>query len=473
VVEQLKTFDAGFLGAEDADQHISLAIGGLAVLEGPIPERKALRATLAERIGTCPRFAQRLRRRPFDLGAPEWVDAPDFNLAHHVRRIALPRPGDDAELYQLVADVMSRRLDRSRPLWEIWVIEGLADGGWAMLMKVHHCIADGIATAHMLAGLSDGGIRDSFTSRIRAAAEPTGEPRNTLTPLGFGANPVSWVSGLWGTAAGVTTTAARAARGAAELAVGLLRPTPSSLNGPISSLRRYSAARVSLEDIRKVCRRFDVTINDVALAALAESYRSVLICRGEQPLPDSLRTLVPVSMRSADAVDNTGNQVSVMLPYLPVEEGNPIRRLRLVHSRLSRTKSTGQRQAGNAFVSLANRIPFALTAWVVRLATRLPQRGVVTLATNVPGPREPLEIMGRKVIRVLPVPPIAMQLRTGVAMVSYSDYLFFGILADFDTVPEVDEIAHGIEVAVARLVAICKKRQTAHDHRGLHLVTSA
>jgi hypothetical protein len=289
-VEYLTTFDAGFLGAEDSDERISLAIGGLAVLEGPIPDREALRATLAERIGSCPRFAQRLRRRPFDLGAPEWVDDIDFNLAHHVRRIALPRPGDDAELYQLVADVMARRLDRSRPLWEIWVIEGLADGRWAMLMKVHHCIADGIATAHMLAGLSDGGIRDSFTSRIRAAAEPTGEPRNTLTPLGFGANPVSWVSGVWGTATAVTTTAARAARGAAELAVGLLRPTPSSLNGPITSLRRYSAAQVSLDDIRKVCRTFDVTINDVALAALAESYRTVLIRRGESPAPESLRT---------------------------------------------------------------------------------------------------------------------------------------------------------------------------------------
>jgi diacylglycerol O-acyltransferase len=281
------------------------------------------------------------------------------------------------------------------------------------------------------------------------------------------------VSQLWGTAAAVTTTTARAARGAAELAVSLLRPTPSSLNGPITSLRRYSAARVSLDDIRRVCQTFDVTINDVALAALAESYRAVLIRRGEQPLPESLRTLVPVSMRSADAVENTGNQVSVMLPYLPVEEENAVRRLRLVHSRLSRTKTTGQRQAGNAFVSLANRIPFALTAWALRLATRLPQRGVVTLATNVPGPREPLQIMGRKVIRVLPIPPIAMQLRTGVAMLSYADDLFFGILADFDSVPDVDEIAHGIEIAVARLVAVCKRHKTARDHRGLHLVTTA
>jgi diacylglycerol O-acyltransferase len=178
-------------------------------------------------------------------------------------------------------------------------------------------------------------------------------------------------------------------------------------------------------------------------------------------------------MRSADAADNTGNQVSVMLPYLPVEEENPVRRLRLVHSRLSRTKSTGQRQAGNAFVSLVNRVPFALTTGLVRLLTRLPQRGVVTLATNVPGPREPLQIMGRTVIRVLPVPPIAMQLRTGVAMLSYADDLFFGILADFDNVPEVDEIAHGIEVAVARLVAICKRHKVAHDHRGLHLVPTA
>ena len=469
-MEHLTTLDAGFLHAEDSDRNANLAIGGLAVLEGPMPDQESLTSMLARRISACPRFVQRLRPRPFDLGPPEWVDDPGFDLAHHVRRTALPRPGDDQELFGLVAHVMSLRLDRSRPLWEIWVIEGLTDDRWAMLMKVHHCIADGIATTRMLAGLCDRGIGNSFASRIRAAKEPE-PPRLGLT--GPSINPMTWMSGLWSTSAAVTTAVSRVARGAAELAAGLMRPpSSSSLNGSLSSLRRYGAARVALDDIRQVCQVFDVTVNDVALAALTESYRALLTRRGEEPRPDSLRTLVPVSMRSAEAFDTTDNRVSVMLPYLPVEEENAIVRLRMVHARLSRTKATGQRQAGNAFISAADVMPFALTARALRLLTRLPQRGVVTLATNVPGPREPLKIMGRTVTDVMPVPPIAMRLRTSVAMLSYADHLFFGILADFDAVPDVDELARGVEVAVARLVASSRRRKPAADRRGLALVVN-
>ncbi|CAJ1495038.1 WS/DGAT/MGAT family O-acyltransferase [[Mycobacterium] burgundiense] len=464
----LTTLDAGFLQAEDSDPHVSLAIGGLAILEGPLPDPAAQLATLAERIRACPRFMQRLRRWPFDLRAPEWVDDPDFNLDNHVRRIAVPAPGRDRELYDLVAQVMSWRLDRSGPLWEIWVIEGLRDNRWAMLMKVHHCIADGIATVHMLTGLSDGGVRDSFAGRRRAAEETS--MAGLRTPADITA--LAWLGGMWGASGALTTAALRTVRGTAELATGLLRPSPSSLNGPLSGLRRYGAARVALDDVRQVCQAFDVTINDVALAALTESYRALLVRRGEQPAPDSLRTLVPVSLRAADAFDQTDNRVSLMLPFLPVDEANPVERLRQVHARLTRTKSTGQRQAGSALTALADRVPFPLTAWTVRLLARLPQRGVAAVATNVPGPREPLQIMGRKVIGVLPVPPIAMQLRTGVAMLSYADHLYFGILADFDAVPELDEFARGVEDAVARLVAGSKRPRAARDHRGLSLVVS-
>jgi diacylglycerol O-acyltransferase / wax synthase len=145
----------------------------------------------------------------------------------------------------------------------------------------------------------------------------------------------------------------------------------------------------------------------------------------------------------------------------------------MVHTRLDRTKSHGQRQAGNAFISVANRIPFPLTAWVIRLLTRLPQRGVAILATNVPGPRQPLQFMGQRVLSVFPVPPIAMQLRTGVAMLSYGEELFFGILADYDASADVDELARGIEVAVERLVASSKRRKPARGRGGLSLVVSA
>ena len=220
-MEHLTTLDAGFLYAEDADRHVSLAIGGLAVIEGPIPGHDALMSTFAQRVGACPRFGQRLRLHPFDLGAPEWVDDPDFDLARHVRRIALPKPGDDRELFRLPADVVSRRLDRDRPLWEIWVIEGLSDNRWAMLTKIHHCMADGIAATHMLAGLCDDGISDSFASHIRAGKEPKAqEILQSISSI----NPLNMLGGLWNASATVTATTARTVLGAAEIATGLLRP---------------------------------------------------------------------------------------------------------------------------------------------------------------------------------------------------------------------------------------------------------
>jgi WS/DGAT/MGAT family acyltransferase len=467
-MNRLSTLDAGFLEVEDADRHVSLAVAGLAVVEGPAPDQDALMAAFAPRVRACPRFGQRLRLHPLDLGAPEWVDDPDFDIGRHVRRTALPQPGGDRELFGLIADLMAPRLDRDRPLWEIWIIEGLADGKWAMLTKLHHCMADGIAATHILARLCDDDISDSYASHIRAAKESASQE---VAQDGFSINPLNVLGGLWNASATITAGVARAAQGAAEIVAGLLRPGTSSLNGPINSdLRRYSGARVPLADIEQVCRKFNVTLNDVALAAITESYRNILIQRGERPRADSLRTLVPVSMRSTSALGQTDNRVSMMLPYLPVEQEDPVQRLRMVHSRLKRTKAGGQRQAGNAFVSITNRVPFPLTAWVVRLAMRLPQRGVVAVATNVPGPRRPLQIMGKRVVSMFPVSPIAMQMRTAVAMLSYADDLYFGIMADYDVVADVDQMARGIEAAVARLVAISKRRRSPRSRGRLSRV---
>jgi diacylglycerol O-acyltransferase / wax synthase len=168
-VEQLTTLDAGFLEAEDSDRHISLAIGALAVMEGPMPDYDALMSTLGDRLATIPRFSQVLHTHPLDLAAPEWVDAESVDLSQHVRRAALPQPGDDGALFRLAADLVERRLDRDRPLWECWIIEGLADGQWAILMRIHHCIADGIAATQALVTLSDEARGDTFATRIRAA----------------------------------------------------------------------------------------------------------------------------------------------------------------------------------------------------------------------------------------------------------------------------------------------------------------
>jgi len=448
-VEQLNTLDAGFLMAEDSDRNVSLAIGGIAIIDGSVPNYGDFKDILAERIPAIPRCTQMLRTQPFGVGAPTWVDDPGFDLSRHVRRVAVPRPGDDTELFRVVADVLERRLDRDRPLWECWVIEGLKGNRWAMLMKIHHCMADGISATRILTRLCDDIDGDAFAAPVvtkRTAAQkhlkPVPDPSRAAT--------------RWATSGEPPPASPMRLRG--RLAARPKSPPAccdpnagSSLVGPVSAMRRYRAVRVPLADVEQICRKFDVTINDVALAAITEGFRCVLLHRGEEPRPDSLRTLVPVSVRSPDAPDKPGNRLSVMLPYLPVEHGDPIQQLRTVHSRLTRAKQGGQRQAGNMAVSATSYVPFMLSSWVIRFLTRLPQRGIVTLATNVAGPRRRLEMMGGNVARLLPIPPIALQLRTGVAVLSYADDLVFGITADYDAGADIDELADGIKIAVARL----------------------
>jgi diacylglycerol O-acyltransferase / wax synthase len=449
-VEQLKTLDAGFLMAEDSDRNVSLAIGGIAVIDGPAPNYENFKEILAERIQAIPRCMQMLRTQPFDVGAPQWVDDPGFDLDRHVRRVAVPRPCGDTELFGVVADILERRLDRDRPLWECTVIEGLKGNRWAILMKVHHCMADGISATRMLTRLCDD--VDGNASARPTRAKRAVAARQHLKPVPDSKPATNPLTDLWQAASSITGAAGRTVSGAAELAAGLLRPnSDSSLVGPVTAMRRYCAVRVPLADIEQVCGKFDVTVNDVALTAITAGFRSVLLRRGEEPRPDSLRTLVPVSVRSPDTLDKPGNRLSVMLPYLPVDQKDPIQQLRIVHSRMTRAKRGGQRQAGNMAVSATSYVPFMWSAWLIRLLTRLPQRGIVTLATNVPGPSHQLQMMGSRVVSLLPIPPIALRLRTGVAVLSYADELVFGITADYNSGADVDELANGIEKAVTRL----------------------
>ncbi len=445
-MEQLTALDAAFLEVEDADPHVSLALGAVSVMEGPVPRYDEFVAAFTRRAAAVPRFRQVLRTHPLDLRPPEWTDDPHFDLTRHLHRAALPHPGGDAELFETIAALMERRLDRERPLWDCWIIEGLPDDRWAVLVKLHHCVADGIAATQMMARFGD----DDTGTFATDIAGTKGRASRGVKLAGIDLNPLNWVREIGRGA----LAAEHAAIGVAELTAGLLRPArPSSLNGPLTTMRRYSAARVRLADLQTVSRAFHVTLNDVALAAITYSYRRVLLDRGERPGHDSLRTLVPVSVRTADHFAASDNRVSAMLPLLPVDEPDPVRQLLLVRERLTRAKASGQSEGGSVAVSAADSVPFAFSAWAVRLLARLPQRAVVGLATNVPGPRGRQRLLGRLVLEILPVPPIALQVRTGIAMVSYADALVFGITADYDTAADIGTLAAGIEDGVALLVA--------------------
>ncbi|HME46553.1 wax ester/triacylglycerol synthase family O-acyltransferase [Mycobacterium sp.] len=454
-MEHLTGLDASFLEAEDSDPHVSLAIGAVSVIEGPLPDDNALVSVLRHRMLTIPRCRQVLRTHPLGVGAPEWVEDANLDLSHHLRRVAVPHPGDDHALFRLVAYIMERRLARDYPLWECWIIEGLADNQWAILTKMHHSMADGIAAMQVLSAMTDDGGGDTFATAIRASAEPNRAgialPRLTW-------NPLAWMQGAWHDSTAVANAAARAINVAAGIVGGLIRPAAaSSFIGSVTTMRRYSVARVSLDDVTQVCHAYDVTINDVALAVITASLREALIRRGEQPKPNSVRTLVPVSVRSNATMGEAHNLVSAMLVYLPVDAADPVEQLASVHTRLSKAKVGGQRQAASLIATAADYIPFAVSVRAVRALTRLPQRSIVTVTTNVPGPRQPVRVMGRTVLRVMPVVPIALQVRIGIAVLSYASDLSFGITADYDTAPDVDKLAEGIESGLARLVASNKR----------------
>lgn len=423
---QLKTLDAGFLKARDPDRQASLAIGAVAIVDGAAPDFDALEALLAERIQSIPRCTQALQTHPFDVTAQQWIDYPGFDLTDHLRRVALPPPGDDAELFKAIAHALERPLDLDRPLWECWVIEGLQDNQWAILMKIHHCLADDISAAHLLTRLCDDADTHTFATDI-GSKQVSSSDRDAR----------SWADALWRAYTGLVAKAAETAAGAIWPGV---RTSPSGL---VSTMRRYSTVRVPIAAVDNVCRKFGVTSNDVALAAITEGFRTVLLHRGEQPRADSLRTLVSMSGRSAAAVEK--------LPYLPVEHEDPVQRLQAVHNRLTATQRDPR---GSILESAINRLPITLRAHAIQLLNRLPQPGIVTLATNAPGPRDRLLLMGQRMERVLPIPPTALKLSTGVAVLSYGDELVFGITADYDAAPDIKQLIAGIELEVARLVAL-------------------
>lgn len=456
-MDRLNPLDAAFLDAEDADPHANMAIASVAVLEGPPPSQEVFASGIGTVIAAIPRARQMVRRVPWDLGLPVWVDDPHFDPGYHLRRTALPAPGDDAALHALVGRIMAQRLDRERPLWESWVIEGLAGDRWAALTKVHHCVADGVSGAQLL-GMIFG------ASTVAPAETPYQEPevgpggaRLLLGALGDLARyPVEQLGLLAGALRSPVRLAGRmagTARGFAEL-LGVLRPaTPSSLTGPIGRARRYGVARASLPAVTEVAKARGVTVNDVALAAISGALRTLLLHRGERPDAHAVRTLVPVSVRSAGDAGVLDNRVSLLLPFLPVDIEDPIDALTVVHERLRAAKASNEAEAGASLTELAAHEPFGPLSAAIRLVTRLPQRNIITVTTNVPGPREPLYVLGRKMIELLPYVPIAVRLRIGIAIVSYCDNLTFGLTGDYDSAPDLDLLAEAIEKGIDELTA--------------------
>lgn len=456
-MDRLSPLAATFLEAEDVDQDASLAIGSLAVFEGPAPDFDDFVRAIGGRLPLIPRYRQKVRRVPLDLAAPAWVDDPDFDLRWHIRRTALPAPGGRHEIERFLSRVMTRRMDRGRPLWEYWFCEGLADGRWALLSKLHHSMVDGVSGTDLYRLVLDAGpapgeaVPDHWTP-----SAPTSTLSFTAAALvDVARSPVQVVRA----AAGALAAPLRLARSSAASAQGLLRLASAarpvhatSLTGSLDGSRRYSWTDVSLDDIRVVRRAHGVTVNDAALAAVTGGFRKLLLSRGEVPDAHALRSLVPVSTRAPGQESIPDNRVSLMLPYLPVDLADPVRRLDEVHRRIRALQAGHEPEAGGTITSLAAYPPFAPVSEGIRLGMRFPQRQISTVTTNVPGPRETLYALGRELQELLPYVPIADRVRVGVAIYSYRDTLTFGLTGDYATTPDLDVLADAIQESMQELL---------------------
>ena len=455
-MQTMSPLDASFLHIEDAVTHMH--IGSVGLFEGPAPGPNEVKAAVARSLALVPRYRQKVRFVPLALGRPTWVDDPHFNLDYHVRRTALPAPGGHTELRNLVGRVMSQQLDRNKPLWELWVAEGLDDGGWALISKVHHCMVDGVGATDLMSV-----ILDSERDAEHADAADDWEPRPEPSSAGLiahslrlrAADPYEITRTAVAAARGprrVARQAVEATRGFANMRNLLTPNTFGTLNGPIGPHRTWEWARARLSDIKTIRAQHGGTINDIVLAVITNGFRELLENRGESLNGHVIRTLVPVSVRAESERGVPANKVSAMFAELPVHIDDPGRRVEALHEQMQYLKHSGQAVAAERLTAMGGFAPGMLLALGGRVATRLPQSSVNTVTTNVPGPQKPLYLAGRRMLEAFPFVPLGGHVRIGIAIFSYDGGINFGVTGDLDTASDIDVLCRGIEHGVEQLL---------------------
>ncbi len=460
MADRLNPLDVSFLYLEG--RTTPMHVGGLAVFEPPSEgfDYDTFVSLIERRISLVPRYRQKVRVVPGHLANPVWVDDSDFDLGYHVRRSALPRPGSDEQLRELVARVQSRALDRNRPLWEMYLVEGLADGRFAVIQKTHHAMVDGIKAVDI------GQVILDTTPVPREIPEdlwmPRPEPGSADLVIGAMADLIRRPSAVADTvrigmadARNVASQVSAAVTGVLSAARVVARPAPDSpLNSVIGSQRRFAVARTELEDYRKVRKHRGGTVNDVVLATVTGAVRGWMLSRGEPVTPSTtVRAMVPVSIRSDDDSERAGNRVSSYLVDLPVGEPNPMIRLSQVSYAMKAHKESGQSVGAEALAALSGFAPPTLHALGARAAASFTRRLFNVVVTNVPGPQFPLYASGARKLEMFPVIPLAAGQAVSIGLTSYDGGVFFGLNADRDAMHDVEVLSSLIEESLAELVA--------------------
>jgi diacylglycerol O-acyltransferase len=460
MADRLSALDVSFLYLEGPTT--PMHVGGLAVFEVPKDgfDYDKFAALLDQRISLVPRYRQRIKSVPGHLASPVWVDDTEFDTSYHLRRSALPRPGSDEQLKELVARVQSRPLDRNRPLWEMYLVEGLSDGRFALITKTHHAMVDGISAIDIGQVILDVSPvpreipEDLWMPRpepgaaslvLDAVTELVRRPTAVVDTVRIGVNDARNAVAKVNRAVGGLLSAARVAA----------RPAPTSaLNATIGSQRRFAVARTNLDDYKTVRKQSGGTVNDVVLATVAGAIRGWLLSRGEPVTPATVvRAMVPVSVRSDSESGQWGNRVSSYLVDLPVGEPNPVVRLSQVSYAMKAHKESGQSVGAEALVALSGFAPPTLHAMGARAASSFTRRLFNVIVTNVPGPQFPLYASGAKMLEMFPVVPLSGGQAVAIGLTSYDGGVYYGLNADRDAMYDADVLAALIEESLAELVA--------------------
>jgi diacylglycerol O-acyltransferase len=441
---------------ERAGAHMHVA--SASIFEGPAPSHKEFRDHIASRLYLVPRFRQKLRFVPFDQGRPVWVDDPHLNLDYHVRQSALPAPGSEEQLRNLAARIFSQQLDRSKPLWELWLVEGLRDDRFAIVGKSHHALVDGVSGVDITTVLFDLDAEPQGPSTSGppwlARPEPTdlkllGDAwRERLT------SPKEIARGVRATLRGPRQVLRGVGATSKVLGAGMAAPN-TVFNVEIGPHRRFAITQADLAELKRVKDKHGGTVNDVILSIVAGGIGKYLRARGHNTEGLEMRALVPVSVRAEEEHGALGNRISAMMAPLPVWCEDPIERLKVLTGEMGDLKASGQAVGAEILTKLTDFAPSTIASQAARLQPA--QRFFNLVVTNVPGPQFPLYVLGRKMESIFPMVPLARRQALCVGIMSYNGQVNFGLIGDYDAMADLDSFALDLEAATAEIVGTAPK----------------
>lgn len=451
MVTRLSTADACFYRLENTAT--PMYVGSLSILRRPRSglSYETLLATVEQRLPQIPRYRQKVREVTFGLARPVWIDDRDFDITYHVRRSALPSPGSDEQLHELIARLAARPLDKSRPLWEMYLVEGLEKNRIALYTKSHQALINGMGALEINHVIADRTRRPpAFPEDIWIPERDPGSTRLVIGAIGdWIAGPGAQLRAVGSSLTGMVTSSTQlvdAARRVVDIARTVARGTaPSSpLNAPVSRNRRFTVARGKLDDYRAVRARYDCDINDVVLAVVTGALGNWLMSRGEAVSSTAtVRALAPLSVYADEQLDSTGpgqamSEVTPFLVDLPVGEGNAVVRLSQIAHATESNPAASSRVDARTIVTLSGFAPPTLHAMGIRVATSFAARSYNLLITNAPGAQSQMYIAGTKLLETYAVPPLLHNQALAISVTSYNGMLYFGINADRDAMSDVD-----------------------------------